>query len=607
MTNEHAKTQKAKGILNGLDYLFGGGYYCNAPSKYKGLNKILRLTYHKLIHSDYGLLNYYHSFPMFARPCPMKPRHGFVDSRVVKSKTELASLWKEVKKCDPKGEIICGPYFKNVAANAVYVSSGSIAVGRGNDGATGGKSSISFPVAPHKFDKKLYKASGLDKNDAVYLESVSVPRDDKTGIYNYLVQIRGGPHVSSGSPDYVPKAMKVKSVVTPHDDLLKWEKEVSKFGPGTVVYGAGHTLSSHAAVHCILNKVPFVTTYRPEVGDKIKPTKQAIQRKLRRNQFKRGCRAAINMSRERAGSTHTMLQYFYFTLSVLHNWAYLRQSEHADWLLGAATTLFAKNCAALAFGEFRHSHRAKAKFPKIYKHGRDAVYKIAMNGGVSIFNNLPTIYEDFHGAYWEAGFGGPPWATCTWYTHSLWSRIVRVFNRKDTYLTDKEIGDLMTYVNKTVNVAHNGGWWFNKISDKSDMDLAANVPGLVAYCAAEIYGSLYERVQKVKLTTQRFKSPGKLSQPFVKTPDGCIGWVYAECMCDSNIAIWLALENGKYKHAKIKLNKQQLKRARTYCRSHNIDRYPQIKLEPRKYGKAFMIPGVGIKDVGKVFKLKCNG
>lgn len=577
------KTQKAKGIVHGIDHIIG---YAKGGKIYRKMRNFMSQPSHIVIKNEMEAIKN-KQYPCFARPCPTEPRHGFVDSRTVTTRKELMKLWKEVMKQDASGEIILGPHIKNVVSNAVYVSSGNLAIGKGNDGATGGKESISFPVAPHSFSTKILKKSGLDRGDTVYLEAILTK--DKW----WLTQVRGGPAIDSISPDYIPKSTKVKKVVIPHDDLLAWESEAKAFKPGTVVYGNGHTLASHAAIHCVLNKIPFVTTFEPIVGKTIKPEKATKVRKLNRTKFKRGIRAGLNMCKARTGQSN-MLKFFYFSLSVLHNWAYIKHSEHADWLLGAATILFAKTCASLVHGEFRHSPN----------HGklntnRSKVYANALKNNTAVFSKLPMIFSDFHSGGWTDGFGGVPWANCTWYTYSLWTHIVKIYNKTSANLTEKEISNVISVINRTVNIAHNNGWWFNKIAEKQDMDFAANSPGLAAYCVAEFYDELYKKVQKVKTVQRKFKKTVKLETPFTRDKDGRIAWVYLD-KSGSKTSLSVMFEDGKYKYKKIKLSKTELKAVKKLYDSEDKDRWQQTLLPTNASGQ-FKIPGGIFRDIGKVF------
>jgi len=573
------KTQKAKGIVNGIKYLIG----YQRLNSYRKMYSFFAIPNHTMIkHKDQ--ITSCIPYPCFARPCPTQPRHGFVDSKVIHSRSSLIKLFNEIIQHDAKGELLLGPCMKNVISNAVYVSSGNLAIGRGNDGATAGKKSICFPVAPHKFATTIMKQSGLKKNETVYLESILAKKQW------WLTQIRGGPAVESISPDYIPRSMKIKAVVLPHNDLLVWEKEAKNFKPGTVVYGNGHTLASHAAIHCVLNKIPFVTTFKPVVGKIIKPAKLIKVRKLNRIRFKQGTQAGLDICKSRIGQSN-LLKFFYFSLSVLHNWAYIKHSKHADWLLGAATIIFAKLCASLIYGEFRHS---SAKYLR-----RDIVYNKTLRAGSSVFAKLPKIFKSFYSGNWDHGFGGVPWANCTWYTHSLWEHIVKIYNKNSTNLTEKEISDIIGIVNKTVNVAHNNGWWFNKIACKADMDFTANNSGLAAYCVAEIYDGLHKKMKAASNVNSKFDVPAKFSTPFAKDRNGKLAWIYIKNIKYSKTRLSIFFEGGKRKNKTINLSASELKAIHKLNCGYGTN---GVLLPASAKGK-FKIPGGKFMNVNKVFEL----
>lgn len=147
------RTQKAKGILLGTNEIL---------QKYPALCQFFVSMGHRLVsHSSQLGAFRPKDFPAFGRPCPMQPRHGFVDSKLVHDQLELRRMWDEAKSQDQKSEVIVGPYMDKVDYNSAYVSSGNLSIGLGNDGATGGRKSISFPVAPTKFTKKLKRTSAL--------------------------------------------------------------------------------------------------------------------------------------------------------------------------------------------------------------------------------------------------------------------------------------------------------------------------------------------------------------------------------------------------------------------------------------------------------------
>ena len=568
------KTQKAKGIMFCLEQML---------MNYPRLNRFFRPVQHKFIDDIDGIKKNYF-LPSFARPCPMQPRHGFVDSRIIKSNNELFELWKEVKAQDKDGEIVLGPYFPGVEYSSVLVSSGSLAIGKGNDGATAGKDSISFPIAPHKFPRSLVKEAGISKEDAIYVESIY------NGSKWYIVQMRGGPAIDSVSPDFIPEKIVVKEIVQPHDDLLKWEKEVQEFKEGTVVYAANHTLASHAAIHCVLHNIPFITTYKPKIGETILPIKEK-KNKLSRKKFRQGVHVGINICRN-ADYKH-IYRYFYFALSVLHNWSYLRHSQHADWLLGAASALFSKICTALVLGEHRHKYKNGSR------KNREDVYLRTLHRNMSPFHKLPEVFKDFYMHKWGSGFGGVPWATCTLYSYSLWKAITSTYNKNRDTISEKEVSDMVTIINKTVNLAHNNGWWFNKIASSKDLDFIAKSPGMATLCISDIFAEVYNSISKIKGLKRRLKNVARINPPCSANSQGEMRWLRINGAQKYSRLI-LRSESGSEEETTLELSDKEIKALyRKYKRAKVSTTSPMILRLSKK--NQFRIPGGPPRDVQEYF------
>lgn len=595
-------TQKAKGIMKGIPHLINK--YPNLYSKISGpkhvyLGKKSDITGNNLLNPTYNPK----AFPCFARPCPKTPKHGFVDSRIINNKAELKKLFNEVLEHDKEGEIILGPHFEKVYYNAIYVDSGVLSIGAGNDGATAGKNSISFPVAPTKFIPTVKSKSGIKKKDSVYLEAIQ-SKGTLSGYHHgwtdngwNLVQLRGGPAINTVSEDYIPKTYKVKQVVVPCDDLVQWEKIVKTLSVGTVVYGKGHTLASHAGVHCIIHKIPFVTTHKPSVGDILEPTENRHRKVIpKREDFSAGVQAGMALCK--ASKVENMQTLFVFSLSVLHNWAYLKQSDHCGWLLGAAAVIFAKLGTALCLGEYRHSGESKQSSGYDSRH---KIYKRTLNGK-STHKNLPKAFRNFYAGKWNGGYGGLPWATCSWYTLELWKSIISTNNKKSgVFLKDDEVAQIVDTINRTTNLAHNGGWWFNKFSNHTDMDLAAQNPGLTALVSADIYAKLHAKVQKIKKASD-IDTFNSVYSPCRKNTQGRLMWVgaklddYGQARCN----LELRYEDGKEQHKIVKITEKEklgMRRKRSGSNVHSA-RPMQLRIS-KDYD--FVIPGGEKRDVKKVF------
>ena len=588
ITRSHTpQTQKAIGITRGIQKLgdiFGAQYLYKTPK-------------HQILRSNQDINNLlYCELPGFARPCPKVPRHGFVESRTVHTKTQLKELLKAVLKADPKGELLLGPHISNVKCNAVYVSSGLLSIGPKNDGATGGKHSFSIPVAPLKYSRGFLKEMLIDTGDAVYLEAVF---NKYPGCW--VTQVRGGPRLEDTGRDYIPFNTKVERVIVPSKDLLKWEQEAQSLKPGTVVFGNGYTLASHAAIHCVLNRVPFISSRKPVVGEMLKATEDHVN-KLTRQGFQKGVSYALRMSKRDEFSA-----YFRYCLSVLHNWAYLRTHPQADQMLGVAVTLLVKLCASLSFGEYRHNTSTLRGMD------RDDIYSMVLASGAKYLNQLPTICKGFYTQEWSEGFGGLPWSSCTYYSSLIWNSIIKMYNRRTKVLSEEEITHLVGQINRTVNMVHNNSWWFDKISSQHEMDLAANYPGFSAFLVADVFYKTTKGIESTKRVKKHLTAMKKVETPFVLNTDGklicaymrpkesahndkCFLCGYYDCWCkkkqtDTSASIMVWREGIKHDYEKVV----------------NITRREYLALRKRQQdnGKTYLtiIPKVGFKlPTGRVIK-----
>ena len=495
-------TQKAKSIINGISLFERIDLNKYTPLREQIGTVIVSCKMMELIQNpiDIVLLPekiWSLSGEIFARPCPLKPRHGFVDSRIISTPKELEELLDLVKEEDPKGEIVLSP-FVNADYNSILCSSGILSIGPGHDGATGGVKSISFPVAQVKISNDVRFRSGLSSKSTVFIEAVYKNTVNEREAHGsevdktfYITQLRGGPKVEQVD-DYIPAKMVVKNIVKPHNDLLKWESDVRKFKPGTVVYGKGHTLTSHAAIHCVINKVPFVTTFEPKVNQTITPSvlKAMV---FDKQKFLNGAHVGLfsNLNKRKM---------LYFAVSVLHNWSYLSTSEHASWLLGISAVYISKILCALSLGEYRHCRVKPLKIKGVrLSSTRNSIYSIVIDKGqfTNYVSKLIKVKKEFlMKNKFRRGFGGKHWSEACGYCINIWNTIVEIQNSKK--VTPAKINKLISLINKSVNLVHNNGWLFNKIADSSSIEKIAAKPGLAAFELADIYYNLHLELLKVK-------------------------------------------------------------------------------------------------------------
>lgn len=428
----------------------------------------------------------------FIRPCPERPRHGFVDSRPINNHADLDKLLAETLAADPKAEIIAMPFIK---ANYSGVwTDGSLTIGPGNDGATAGRNSKTLPVqgVPHVSKSKSQDWSSLlvdaGITESPYMEILwSDQRGIMCGLVNSLqwkvsyVQLRNGPKLPQ-TVDYIPGKMEIKNVVLAEGDLLDWETRATRFPEGTVVYHPGGSLASHYAVHAFLNKIPVLVSREPKVGEVLEvntvtPTPDI--NKLRAG-FVYGCTAKVSY----ATAGQIMLAGCHSTAKWLGVY---------DELLGYAMGCAFRLLITASLGEARHNPRLYdrigdilyTKVGKRQKPARSAVYSNVWDKilhkttrtrylrAVKVFGN-----KDIWSA--RASLGGEKWKILAEWAGKIYNALV-----------DGDIKLSLSNLNGGVNAVHNGGWAFNKFLNLSVMDLAARNPVTAAIeCAPELYQGL---------------------------------------------------------------------------------------------------------------------
>jgi len=399
--------------------------------------------------------------PVFVRPCPMRPRHGFVDSRICHTAGEVAAVWDEARAADPEAEIvIMSPI---TATCSAVLADGRLAIGPGHAGATAGHGVQELRVIPLSWGPGILIAAGIQDDETAYLELVTGTDEGfASPVRTYAVQLRAGPSLPA-SVDYIPCETVVTSVVTPHDDLLRWETEVAAFPPGTVVVAPGGSLASHAAIHCVINGISYVTSFSPAVGDTIRPASDVPQFMLDVAAFMRGSATA---DVQLASSERRMA--CQLAIVTLHQWPALRDSDAAiaSQLLGFACRTLARAGAAICAGEARHySLKLRRQRPtKISRAGRiDKALCVSLSAQRRA---LTVAGKAFECSGWSGGYGGEKWLDCA-------SSVDRLWRAQSGVLVE---ADLVEALNRVVNVAHNNGTLLNKLVDTSFFGAAASEP-----------------------------------------------------------------------------------------------------------------------------------
>ncbi len=400
----------------------------------------------------------YEPFHFFARPCPPRPRHGFVESRIVTSKDQLTAVISETLAAEPDGEVMLMTPIE-AKFNAIWTPN-LLVIGKGNDGATAGKGTISIPlvVGDGGISGPMLKAARIPDSEWPYVEIV-------TDAYHTskLTQLRAGPK-GEIVENFIPSPVTVSEVITvAGQDLIEWEKLLGeKAGQeGLVIYHPGGALTDHYSVHARTLNIPLFRTIEPVVGatyaqtaaptapDPFAVLKGAVlAEKLDLNVADRGELVAL-------------------ILTALHNSAAMA-GENGKWL-GVASVLMMRLGAMALKAEARYFGKQNSGGPKI---SRETVYTRAANYPLSRHRStLNYLLNLFRYGQWSGSVGGMNWAACAAALIPLYNAL-RDLAREQT---SEKVSALTLALNRAVNQAHNGGWWLNKFTggDQKLLDYAA--------------------------------------------------------------------------------------------------------------------------------------
>ena len=433
-------------------------------------------------------------FPVFARPCPVTPRHGFVDSRLVHNARELLEIATETFNADPDGELLVTPFIP--ADDSAVLTPTTLSVGAGHEGATSGKSTTVYGPGPsNQLLGQIRKWATILDTDVPYVEYV--------GITDLLpVQVRGGPEQVS-CVDYVPEDVEVKVVLVAKEDtdLMQWEKDIANAKKGTIVYADGLSLASHFCVHAVVHKVPVLTSYRPCIADLVKatdvPTWEAADWRRLARYFTEADRVSAghmdwrSMARLSVVGLHCagtpapatdaqlrMLAYGAVGALKCVGAACLGEARHMD--SNSNTRLSPASSDRLQKGAERVMSRARVTHTLPTASGRDAYYargaKASLESWIGILTALGPVYRH---RKWSSSYGGPAWGYINAGAKALAINISKFRKAPSAY----RWALLVTSWNQMIHREHNGkAPALSKFCvGKADMDEIARWPlvGLV--------------------------------------------------------------------------------------------------------------------------------
>ena len=468
--------------------------------------------------------------PSMARPCPSRPRHGFVDSRVVKTPQELNAVLAETLKHDPHGEVLCMPFFDT--KYSAVVTDNSIVFGKGTDGATAGKRAMTIPC-----QTSLHHSLNLDGalipflNGKGHLKPVSIKRYITYNptqhrlfvetVGKHLVQLRTGPRLLYGETSttmWSPKEFVLPEIVytvNPDTDFLEYEKKLDELNatyPGKfIVHFPNGSLLSHLAVQAIAKNVPITTErVRPRSGAMKHFPKSAPALPMR-VPFRKACLRGLQMASQ-IEVTETSLQW---AVAIVQGIGPSPKTHASTSLLIAAAAVLMKAGSGICLGEYRHffdkgpgrfgyvpnaplgvdfEYRYVKLADKTY---RSSIYQAAFTKPWEKLETVRTFQTylnaaafDFEQFPWNSAFGGPSWGNCTRATLSIMEALVPFYRFSTKYpkfsqvpmditITTLMLNRVTQACNRLITISHNSGRCLTKIIPETTLlDISKGETGL---------------------------------------------------------------------------------------------------------------------------------
>lgn len=455
---------------------------------------------------------------IMARPCPSKPRHGFVDSRVVKTTEDLNKVIDETLAQDPHGEVICMP-FMPADYSAVLTNTG-VTMGKGTNGATAGSSAIHIPCNSDleyslgigdrfiscRDGKKLSRAvralryiSHDIKKTRLFIETVG----------DRVVQLRTGPLMSTGNEtahSWSPFSIvspRVVLTVTGEEDFLEYEQLLDDLrkahGPDhVIVHFPSGSLLSHFAVQAVAKGLPIVTgkvSKIPKV-DQLYRFGAIAELVIFGNAYRQAVVRGIKLGATTIPTNETVS----WAIAIIQGIGSATKTIPSVGLIVAASMILMRAGTAVCLGEYRHFFRKGPGLQKYQPMGplgiplgyrftkdeqmpsRDSVYK-------EVFTNYDwtsidtyflmqqymfTAKFDFKHRPWRSAYGGPKWGDCTEAALSVFEAMLPVMRMSKTFpLTtlqghdpmfgDKLLNSLVMACNRLITVSHNSNKCLTKL------------------------------------------------------------------------------------------------------------------------------------------------
>lgn len=274
----------------------------------------------------------------------------------------------------------------------------------------------------------------------------------------YLTQLRSGPKIRQNGENYIPRDIDPIGVIyypIENESLLDWEERVALMKPNDIVVHPGGSLTSHYAIHAILNEVPFLVSLDKSgvSGGTLKATgATTITRSSR--EVVRGIALGDYLGRY-LGANNFRAQLI-LGLVCLYN-SHAMRGEHSKWI-GIAAALFLKLGTMALRGEARHVGDGPQNGKR-----RGTVYRRYAKHPLSFHVRHSWKWHHIfrHGRFSSGSVGGKNWAKCAKGIEQL----INAMQALSAKPSSKNVNSLISVMNRTVDLAHNNGWWFNKFAN----------------------------------------------------------------------------------------------------------------------------------------------
>lgn len=439
-----------------------------------------------------------HLSKMFARPCPSRPRHGFVESRCVLTTRAINQLFQQAKMEDPDAEMVVMA-LANGRCSALSVPN-MLTLADGFSGCTAGDSgySVSIPHTHIQYSTALLERAGV--NDTPYIEYV-----EHNGRMA-PVQLRDGPAVDGGQKNYIPHDIPPDSEVLFCDgDLIAYEQKLRAADPKkSVVFGVGKSLTSHYGAHAISFGIPFIVesdlTYRLRNGIKknTDETHAAYYGQIA-NRLKQLIKTPLaehaRIHNVTGGQvTNKLARSVAYALTVAHLCpVWPKDRCDLNYITANGLFHFIGGFAAALLGELRHlrhaTHNGKlvriTTIPKFrFNENRNSTFGHATQIPVHrLIECLAAAEVDFLHSVWSSSYGGGPWASAAMALHTLVSRAYTFMVQPDANTWGALLRDWHTCINEQ----HNGGYVLNKFIPNGVFNAAADTPTHLILTYRKIY------------------------------------------------------------------------------------------------------------------------